>query len=54
MLAILNEALRMYPPVTSGLVRTVPRGGAEIAGHFTPEGVSIQVSSSGSPTVLTG
>ncbi|KAI0878449.1 isotrichodermin C-15 hydroxylase [Hypoxylon argillaceum] len=43
MLAILNEALRMYPPVTSGLVRTVPRGGAEIAGHFTPEGTLVEV-----------
>ncbi|KAK5631282.1 hypothetical protein RRF57_006996 [Xylaria bambusicola] len=38
MLAILNEALRLYPPVSSGLVRNVPAGGAEIAGHFVAEG----------------
>ncbi|KAI0401406.1 isotrichodermin C-15 hydroxylase [Xylaria palmicola] len=43
MLAVLNEALRLYPPVTSGLVRTVPEGGAEIAGHFVPEGTLVEV-----------
>ncbi|KAJ8121620.1 hypothetical protein ONZ43_g1973 [Nemania bipapillata] len=43
MLAILNESLRMYPPVTSGLVRSVPKGGAQIAGHFTPEGTFVEV-----------
>ncbi|KAJ2978276.1 hypothetical protein NUW58_g7547 [Xylaria curta] len=43
MLAILNEALRLYPPVTAGLVRTVPKGGAEVAGHFMPEGTYVEV-----------
>ncbi|KAI1753851.1 isotrichodermin C-15 hydroxylase [Xylaria castorea] len=43
MLAILNESLRLYPPVTAGLVRNVPRGGAEIAGHFAPEGTLVEV-----------
>ncbi|KAI0860486.1 isotrichodermin C-15 hydroxylase [Xylaria cubensis] len=43
MLAILNEALRLYPPVTAGLVRNVPKGGAEIAGHFVPEGTYVEV-----------
>ncbi|TGJ86836.1 hypothetical protein E0Z10_g1936 [Xylaria hypoxylon] len=43
MLAVLNEALRLYPPVTAGLVRTVPEGGAEIAGHFIPEGTLVEV-----------
>lgn len=43
MLAVLNESLRMYPPVTSNLVRVVPRGGAQIAGRFVPEGVSNQI-----------
>ncbi len=40
MLAVLNEALRMYPPVTSNLVREVPAGGAQIAGHYVAEKVS--------------
>ena len=40
MLAVLNESLRMFPPVVSGLVRVVPEGGAVIAGGFVPGGVS--------------
>ncbi|KAI0161392.1 isotrichodermin C-15 hydroxylase [Xylariaceae sp. FL1272] len=43
MLAILNEALRMYPPVTSGLVRKAPKGGATIAGHYVPEGTRFEI-----------
>ncbi|KAI1354177.1 isotrichodermin C-15 hydroxylase [Xylaria sp. FL0043] len=43
MLAILNEALRLYPPVTAGLVRTTPKGGTQIAGHFVPEGTLVEV-----------
>ncbi|GAP90980.1 putative isotrichodermin C-15 hydroxylase [Rosellinia necatrix] len=43
MLAILNESLRLYPPVTSGLVRSVPKGGAEIAGNFVTEGSMVEV-----------
>ena len=38
--AVLKETLRMYPPLTSGLVRVVPLGGAEIGGHHVPENVS--------------
>lgn len=53
MLAILNEALRLYPPVSSGLVRKVPAGGAEIAGHFVSEGVSIKVAGIKDPAILT-
>ncbi len=34
MLAVLNEALRLYPPVTAGLVRKTPPEGATIAGHY--------------------
>lgn len=41
MLACLNEALRCYPPVASGLPRVVPKGGAYVAGKFVPEDVSI-------------
>ena len=40
LLACLDEALRMYPPVPNGLPRTVPKGGATVAGHFVPEDVS--------------
>jgi len=40
MLAVLNETLRMYPPVASSLVRVVPGKGESVAGHFVPGGVS--------------
>lgn len=41
LLAVLNEALRLYPPVTSNLIREVPSGGREIAEVFVPGGVSL-------------
>ena len=41
MLACLDEALRMYPPVANGLPRVVPKGGAEVLGQYIPEDVSI-------------
>ncbi len=37
--AVINETLRHYPPVTGGMVRQVPDGGAMIAGKFVPGGV---------------
>lgn len=37
MLACLNEALRIYPPVANGLPRVVPKGGAQILGQYIPE-----------------
>lgn len=40
LLACLDEALRLYPPVPNGLPRVVPVGGAAVAGHFVPENVS--------------
>jgi cytochrome P450 len=40
MLACLNEALRMYPPVAVGLPRVVPPGGKTISGRFVPKNVS--------------
>jgi hypothetical protein len=40
MLACLNESLRCYPPVASGLPRVVPKGGNVVAGQFIPEDVS--------------
>lgn len=43
MVACIEEALRMYPPVPTGLPRVVPEGGATISGHFVPENVSSSV-----------
>lgn len=38
--AVIEESLRMYPPVPIGLPRLVPDGGATISGHFVPAHVS--------------
>nr|ACN71233.1 cytochrome P450 ClCP1 [Colletotrichum lindemuthianum] len=43
LLACLEEALRMYPPVPIGLPRIVPKGGANIADHYVPEGTTVSV-----------
>ncbi|ORY62226.1 cytochrome P450 ClCP1 [Pseudomassariella vexata] len=43
MLGCLNEALRMYPPVPSGLPRVVPQGGAHICGYYVPQGVTVGI-----------
>ncbi|KAI0837328.1 putative cytochrome P450 [Hypoxylon sp. FL0890] len=43
MLAILNESLRLYPPVTSSLVRVVPPSGEQIAGQFVAGGTFVEV-----------
>ncbi|KZL75146.1 cytochrome P450 [Colletotrichum tofieldiae] len=43
MLACLDEALRMYPPVPTGLPRTVPEGGATILGEFVPEKTTVAI-----------
>lgn len=40
MLACLNEALRVYPPVPAGLPRVTPAGGRTVLGRFVPQGVS--------------
>lgn len=40
MLACLDETLRVYPPAPPGMPRDVPKGGANIAGHWVPENVS--------------
>ncbi|KXX75958.1 Isotrichodermin C-15 hydroxylase [Madurella mycetomatis] len=42
MIACLSEALRLYPPVTGGLVREVAEGGATIAGQFVPGGTMVE------------
>ncbi|KAH8879018.1 putative cytochrome P450 [Thozetella sp. PMI_491] len=43
MLACLNETLRLFPPVAAGLPRTVPKGGADIAGRFVPANTIVNV-----------
>ncbi|KAF5873019.1 putative cytochrome p450 protein [Botrytis fragariae] len=39
--AVVNEGLRICNPVSGGLLRIVPRGGATVCGHFLPEGTHI-------------
>ncbi|TQS33634.1 hypothetical protein Golomagni_06013, partial [Golovinomyces magnicellulatus] len=43
MLAVLKEALRLYPPVAGAPARMVPKGGATIAGHFINEGTEVGI-----------
>ncbi|APA13853.1 hypothetical protein SS1G_13957 [Sclerotinia sclerotiorum 1980 UF-70] len=42
--AVLEEALRMYPPVPTSLPRIVPEEGGVIAGEFVPAGATVGVS----------
>jgi len=44
MLAVLDEALRLYPPAPSGLPRVVPKGGDTICGRWVPGGTAVSVS----------
>jgi cytochrome P450 len=41
--AVIEEGLRMAPPVPSGLPRVVPKGGGKVCGEWLPEGVSSRV-----------
>ncbi|USW47667.1 Putative cytochrome P450 [Septoria linicola] len=41
--AVLQEGLRMYPPVPSLLPRRVPKGGAMVDGEFVPGGTTLGV-----------
>ncbi|OQV03600.1 hypothetical protein CLAIMM_08622 [Cladophialophora immunda] len=43
--ACINEGLRVHPPITPGLVRTVPDGGDIIDGYSVPGGTTVSVSS---------
>ncbi|KAI1476985.1 putative cytochrome P450, partial [Daldinia eschscholtzii] len=43
MLAVLNESLRRYPPVPTGLPRQSPKGGANVLGKYIPEGTLVAV-----------
>lgn len=37
--AVINEVLRIYPPVLIALLRITSKGGSTVAGVFVPEGV---------------
>ncbi|KAF7898488.1 hypothetical protein EAF00_004934 [Botryotinia globosa] len=39
--AVVSEGLRICNPVSGGLLRIVPRGGATVCGYFLPEGTHI-------------
>ncbi|KAM0814770.1 putative Cytochrome protein [Seiridium cardinale] len=38
---VVEETLRMYPAAPAGLPRTVPPGGATLAGHYIPAGYTV-------------
>ncbi|KAF4306229.1 cytochrome P450 [Botryosphaeria dothidea] len=43
--AVINETLRIWGASSGSLPRTVPRGGAELTGHFVPEGYTVSTQS---------
>lgn len=43
LMAVLQEGLRMYPPVPSHLFRRTPKGGAELCGQWVPDDTSVAV-----------
>ncbi|KAJ4390921.1 hypothetical protein N0V93_004520 [Gnomoniopsis smithogilvyi] len=43
MLACLDEAMRLFPPVAIGLPRVVPNGGRSISGFFIPEQTHVAI-----------
>ena len=45
LLAVLQEALRYFPPVPTGFERRVAKGGEFVSGYFMPEGTALSVSS---------
>ncbi|KAF2656827.1 cytochrome P450 [Lophiostoma macrostomum CBS 122681] len=56
MLAVLDEGMRVYPPVPNQGNRVVPKGGAMVADRWVPGGTSLQVqkySTSYDPTNFT-
>ena len=38
---VVDETLRLYPPISGPLPRVVPQGGAQLAGHRFPGGVTV-------------
>lgn len=45
LVAVLQEALRYFPPVPTGFERRVPKGGEVVSGYYIPEDTSVCVSS---------
>ncbi|KAI8243201.1 Cytochrome P450 monooxygenase 1 [Colletotrichum sp. SAR 10_99] len=43
MLACLDEALRIYPPVSMGLPRVTPKEGATVCGRFIPGNMTVAI-----------
>ncbi|KAJ4250217.1 hypothetical protein NW762_012032 [Fusarium torreyae] len=43
MLAVLNESLRLFPPVINGSQRKIRDGGDTIIGRYIPEGTSVDI-----------
>ncbi|KAJ5106184.1 hypothetical protein N7456_002859 [Penicillium angulare] len=43
MLACLDEALRMYPPIANGLPRVCPKNGSTVLGEFIPENTNLSI-----------
>lgn len=43
--AVIKETLRLYGAAPGSLPRSVPEGGATLAGHFIPEGVTVSTQS---------
>ncbi|KAG8158495.1 hypothetical protein KVR01_011617 [Diaporthe batatas] len=39
--AVLNEAMRLYPPLTALAYKEVPAGGRTVAGYFLPAGTQV-------------
>jgi cytochrome P450 len=44
LIAVFQEALRVYPPVPTGFPRVVPPAGDVISGHFIPGGTAVYMS----------
>ena len=41
--AVLHEGMRLCPTISDGMRRTVPKGGASVAGYFLPEGTVVSI-----------
>lgn len=44
--AVIQETLRLFPPITNGFPRQTIAGGVLVDGHFVPDGVSLMAGSS--------
>lgn len=51
--ACIEEGLRYYPPVPTGLPRTTPASGASVCGRWVPGGVSTARHANSRPSLLT-